>query len=146
MVPRYWALKAWVGSIALFVRNYASLCRGIESNIIGIIHRLYKAFRKEQPDDNLYDAALLKKIINKDGNKHLHPDEQNLVLGFLNEMLHRIYKKSRTRFEGLKHRYSQAYKESVRNVIGIDEATDYKLLDYYFMVSFRHYEFSSPST
>ena len=133
----------YIGSIALFVRNYASLCRGIESNIIGIIHRLYKAFRKDQPSNNLYDSDLLKKIINKDGNKHLHPDEQNLVLGFLNEMLHRIYKKSRTRFEGLKHRYSQAFKESVRNVIGIDEATDYRLLDYYLMVSFRHYEFSS---
>lgn len=133
----------YIGSIALFVRNYASLCRGIESNIIGIIHRLYKAFRKEQSKGILYETTLLTKIINKDDNKHLHPDEQNLVLGFLNEMLHRIYKKSRTRFDGLKHRYFQAFKESVRNVIGIDEATDYSLLDYYFMVSFRHYEFSS---
>lgn len=133
----------FLGSVALFVRNYASLCRGIESNIIGIIHRLYKSFRKEQLEGNLYRTELLKKIISRDGNKHLHPDEQSLVLGFINEMLHRIYKRSRTRFDGLKHRYVQAFKESVRNVIGIDEATDYSLLDYYFMVSFRHYEFSS---
>lgn len=133
----------YIGSIAFFVRNYASLCRGIESNIIGIIHRLYKAYRKEQTIGIVYDTSLLKRVINKDGNKHLHPDEQNLVLGFLNEMLHRIYKKSRMRFDSLKHRYSEAFKESVRNVIGIDEATDYSLLDYYFMVSFRHYEFSS---
>lgn len=133
----------FLGSVALFVRNYASLCRGIESNVIGIIHRLYKSFRKGQLEGKLYRTFLLKKIINKDGNKHLHPDEQNLVLGFINEILHRIYKRSRTRFDGLKHRYVQAFKESVRNVIGIDEATDYSLLDYYFMVSFRHYEFSS---
>lgn len=133
----------FLGSVALFVRNYASLCRGIESNIIGIIHRLYKSFRKGQLEGKLYRTVLLKKIINKDGNKHLHPDEQNLVLGFINEMLHRIYKRSRTRFDGLKHKYVQAFKESVRNVIGIDEATDYSLLDYYFMVSFRHYEFST---
>ena len=133
----------YIGSVALFVRNYASLCRGIESNIIGIIHRLYKSFRKDHLESELYDTNLLKKIIGKDSNKHLHPDEQNLILGFINEMLHRIYKRSRIRFDGLKHKYSQAFKESVRNVIGIDEATDYSLLDYYFMVSFRHYEFSS---
>lgn len=133
----------YIGSVALFVRNYASLCRGIESNIIGIIHRLYKAFRKEQLTGNLYDAKLLNKIISKDSNKHLHPDEQNLLLGFINEMLHRIYRKSHVRFGKLKHKYAEAFRESVRNVIGIDEATDYSLMDYYFMVSFRHYEFSS---
>ncbi|MDE6578214.1 MAG: hypothetical protein K2K58_08600 [Muribaculaceae bacterium] len=132
-----------IGSIALFVRNYASLCRGIESNIIGIIHRLYKSFRKCQLESELYRKELLKKVINKDSNKYLHPDEQNLVLGFINEILHRIYKKSRIRFDGLNHKYALAFKETVRNIIGIDEATDYSLLDYYFMVSFRHYEFSS---
>lgn len=133
----------YIGSVALFVRNFASLCRGIESNIIGIINRLYKSFRKTQIEGNIYQGQLLKKIIAKDSNKHLHPDEQNLVLGFINEMFHRIYKRSRTRFDGLKNKYAQAFRESVRNVIGIDEATDYNLLDYYFMISFRHYEFSS---
>lgn len=133
----------FLGSIAFFVRNYASLCKGIESNIIGIVHRLYKSFRKTQLDGSLYKKDLLIKIINKDANKHLHPDEQNLILGFINEMLHRVYKRSRTRFDGLKHKYVHAFKASVRNVIGVDEASDYSLLDYYFMVSFRHYEFSS---
>lgn len=133
----------YIGSIALFVRNYASLCRGIESNIIGIIPRLYKAFRKEQTKGTIYNSDLLQNVIKKDSNKHLHPDEQNLLLGFINEMLHRIYKRSRTRFSNLKHKYAQSFKENVRNVIGVDEATDYSLLDYYFMISFRHYEFAS---
>lgn len=133
----------FIGSVALFVRNYASLCRGIESNLIGLLPKLYKAFRKSQVESELYDSALLKKIIAKDSNKHLHPDEQNLILGFINEMMHRIYKKSKTRFDNLKHKYALAFRESVRNVIGVDEATDYSLLDYYFMISFRHYTFSS---
>lgn len=132
-----------IGSIALFVRNYASLCRGIESNIIGVIPKLYKAFRKSQLEGKIYKTDLLKKIITKDSNKHLHPDEQNLLLGFINEMLHSIYRKSRVRFDNLKHKYARAFKESVRNVIGVDEATDYSLLDYYFMISFRHYTFCS---
>lgn len=133
----------YIGSVALFVRNYASLCRGIESNIIGIIPRLYKAFRKEQVNGELYDSSLLTKIIGKDGNKYLHPDEQNLLIGFINELLHRIYRKSKIRFNDLKNQYAQSFRENVRNVIGVDEATDFSLLDYYFMVSFRHYEFSS---
>lgn len=132
-----------IGSVAVFVRNFDSLCRGIESNIIGKIHSLYKSFRKTQIEGNLYQEHLLKKIMAKDSNKHLHPDEQNLVLGFINELFHRIYKRSKIRFDGLKNKYAQAFRESVRNVIGIDEASDYNLLEYYFMISFRHYEFSS---
>ncbi|MCF0186469.1 MAG: hypothetical protein HUJ98_08285 [Bacteroidaceae bacterium] len=132
-----------VGKVAWFVRNFASLCRGTESNLLGIIPKLYKAFRKSQLEGNIYDKKLLKKIIDKDGNKHLHPDEQNLLLGFINEMLNSIHRKSKGRFDSMKHKYAIAYKESVRPVIGIDEATDYSKLDYYFMVSFRHYEFSS---
>lgn len=132
-----------VGKIAWFVRNFASLCRGTESNLLGAIPKLYKAFRKTQLEGCTYKTALLKSIIEKDSNKHLHPDEQNLLIGFINEMLYSIFKKSCVRFDGMKHKYVQAYKMSVRPVIGIDEATDYGLLDYYFMVSFRHYEFSS---
>lgn len=58
-------------------------------------------------------------------------------------MLFSIYKKSKVRFQSLKHKYAKAYVDNVKPVIGIDEATDYTLLDYYFMVSFRHYDFSS---
>ena len=58
-------------------------------------------------------------------------------------MLLGIYKKSHVRFDGMKNKYVQAYKENVKHVIGVDEATDYSLIDYYFMCSFCHYEFSS---
>lgn len=133
----------YIGSLALFVRNYASLCRGIESNILGIVPRLYKSFRKSQLESKSYRGALLSKIIKKDSNKHLHPDEQNLIIGFINELLHKIYNRSTVRFSKLQHRFALAFIDSIRNVIGIDEATDYSLLDYYFMLSFRHYEFSS---
>ena len=58
-------------------------------------------------------------------------------------MLQGIYKKSRKRFFDLKHKYAKAYQDNVKPVIGIDEATDYSILDYYFMTSFRYYEFSA---
>jgi hypothetical protein len=91
----------------------------------------------------LYDTKLLDVIVKKDNNKHLHADEQSLLLGFMNNLFFSIHKRSKKRFGDLKNKYVVQYRESVRPVIGIDEATDYSLLDYYLMMSFRHYEFSS---
>ena len=65
-------------------------------------------------------------------------------MGFINTMIYGVYRKSRIRFEAMKNnKYVKAYKEWVKPVIGIDEATDYSYVDYYFVTSFRHYEFSS---
>jgi hypothetical protein len=134
-----------IGEMALFTKNFASMCRGLESCLINQIPKIYKAYRKKLLADktDLYDTELLDAIIKRDNNKHLHPDEQNLLLGFMNNLFFSIHKRSRNRFNELKSKYVVQYKDSVRPVIGIDEATDYSLLDYYLMVSFRHYEFSS---
>lgn len=134
-----------VGSLAWFVKNYAALTKGIEQNVFSQIPRLYKLFRKKQLGKNTpnYDTALLKKIIEKESNKHLHADEQDLLIGFINNILYRIYKRSSVRFDKLNHKYALAYKEWVKPVIGVDEATDFSLLDYYLIYSFRHYKFHS---
>ena len=134
-----------VGSLAWFVKNYASLTKGIESNVLSQMPRLYKLYRKQQLETNSsnYDLILLKKIIEKGGNKHLHADEQNLLIGYINNMLYRIYKRSSVRFNNLKHKYALAYKDWAKPVIGVDEATDYSILDYYLISSFRHYNFNS---
>ena len=134
-----------VSSLAWFVKNFASLTKGIEPNIFGQIPRLYKLYRKKQLEVNSsnYDLVLLKKIIEKDNNKHLHADEQNLLIGYINNMLYRVYKHSSVRFNSLKHKYALAYKEWVKPVIGVDEATDFSILDYYLIYSFRHYKFNS---
>lgn len=48
------------------------------------------------------------------------------------------------RFESMhNNKYVKAYMENVKPVIVVDEATDYSLIDYYFMASFRHYEFNT---
>ena len=134
-----------VGSNVWFVKNYAALTKGIESNIFSQIPRLYKLFRKNQLEKktNSYNTALLKKIIEKEKNKHLHADEQDLLIGFINNMLYRVYKRSSVRFDKLTHKYALAYKEWAKPVIGVDEATDYSLLDYYLIYSFRHYQYGS---
>lgn len=134
-----------IGELAWFTKNFASMCRGLESGLISQIPKMYKAYRKHLIATGSvdYDLDLLGAIVKKENNKRLHPDEQNLLLGFMNNMFFSIHKRSRVRFDELKNKYVTAYRDSVRPVIGIDEATDYSELDYYFMISFRHYEFSA---
>ena len=134
-----------VGSLVWFVKNYALLTKGIESNIFSQIPRLYKLFRKKQLENSSsnYNLVLLKKIIEKESNKHLHADEQSLLIGYINNMLYQINKRSSVKFNNLKHKYVFAYKEWVKPVIGVDEATDFSVLDYYLICSFRHYKFNS---
>ena len=134
-----------IGELCWFTKNYAFLCRGVESNLLNQIPRLYKLFRRKQIENKNKDfnLKLLEKIQLKDAGKRLHPEELELIIGFVNNMLLGIYKKSHLRFDGMKNKYVVAYKENVKPVIGIDEATDYSLIDYYFMSSFRHYEYST---
>ena len=137
-----------LGGLVWFVRKFANLCRGVERNVLVKMPQLYKGFRKEKEADNnqaslLYNKTLLKKIIQKDNNKHLHPDEQNFLLGFINNLLLGIYKKSKVRFNELNHPYAIAYRTYAKPVLVIDEATDYTQLDYYMLYSFRHYDISS---
>ncbi len=137
---------AQISELAWFSKKFAFLCRGIESNVINQIPRLYKSFRKDlltNEEQQLYKKKLLKKVIEKDNNKHLHMDEQNLLLGFINNLLLGVYKRSKERFNSLNHSYVLAYKEFVKPVLVIDEATDYTQLDYYMIYSYRHYEFSA---
>ena len=137
-----------LGELALFVKRYAFLCRGIESNIINQIPRLYKAYRKQLVKDGVsaaVDLALMKKLIEKDNNKHLHHDEQDLIIGFINNMAIDIRRRSKERYEQLtkKNKYIRAYEENKKPVIGVDEATDYTVMDYYMIYSFRNYDYSA---
>lgn len=136
-----------IGELAFFAKKYLFLCRGIESNIINQIPRLYKVYRKTVASADTsacYNRELLKKLIEKDGNKHLHYDEQDLLIGFINNMAIDIRKRSKERYEKLlKNKYIRAYDDNKKPVIGIDEATDYSVMDYYMMYSFRHYDYNA---
>lgn len=135
-----------IGSLAWFSKKYAFLCRGAESNILNQIPRLYKLYRQEQikKGSTTYNQKLLEQVVKKDNGKRLHREELELIIGVINHMLCAIYKKSRTRFESMKkNKYVEAYCKNVKPVIGIDEATDYSLIDYYFISSFLHYAHSS---
>lgn len=137
-----------IGELKLFSKKYSQLCKGVESNIFGQLVRTYKVYRKHivEHGSEYYDMDYLRQIVKKDNNKRLHIDEEDLLIGMVNNMARSLYAQSPRMFMQLKsQKYIDAYKENVRYVIGVDEATDYSLLDYYMIASFRHFEFSSLS-
>lgn len=133
-----------IGNLVWFSKHFTILCRGVENLLIKRIPRMYKEFRRMfKNEESVYQVDLLTSVIEKENNKHLHPDEQNFLLGFVNNTL-RIYSRmSRRNFLDMKGAMADAYRNNVRPIIGIDEATDYTILDFYFMVSFKHYDFST---
>lgn len=134
-----------IADLVWFQKNFESLCRGVENILISKIPKLYKAFRKEQlkADSSPYVKDVLAQIVNKKDNRLLHRDEQSLLLGFINNIVNDFRKSSTSRFEASKNQFVEAYKSAVKYVIGMDEASDYSMLDYYCIASFAHYEFSS---
>ncbi len=137
-----------IGELEFFSKRYAFLCKGVESNLINQIPRLYKVYRKKLLGDentSYYNLVLLKTLIEKDNNKHLHYDEQDLLIGFINNLAIFIRKRSKERYDRMvkRNKYIRAYEENKKPVIGVDEATDYTVMDYYFMYSFRHYEYAA---
>jgi hypothetical protein len=137
-----------IGELEFFSKRYAFLCKGVESNLINQIPRLYKVYRKKLLGDentSYYNIVLLKTLIEKDNNKHLHYDEQDLLIGFINNLAIFIRKRSKERYDRMvkRNKYIRAYEENKKPVIGVDEATDYTVMDYYFMYSFRHYEYAA---
>ncbi len=133
-----------IGDLVWFSKHFTVLCRGVENLLIKRIPRMYKDFRRMfKNEESIFHVDLLTSIIEKENNKHLHSDEQNFLLGFVNNAL-RIYSRmSRKNFLDMKCAMADAYRNNVRPIIGIDEATDYTILDFYFMVSFKHYDFST---
>lgn len=134
-----------LGELAFFIKRYYPIVRNAENYIFTRIARTYKAFRKELVGKNNRNVNndLLKTLVEVKRNKPLHPQEQALLLGFINKLLSSIYKMSALRFKDLRHKYALAYKELCRPVIGVDEATDYDLMDYFAISSLKHYKISS---
>jgi len=135
-----------IGELKLFSKYYSQRCSGIESNIFDQMVRVYKLYRQHllMKESKLYDLEYLDKIVKKDNNKRVHNDEKCLLIGFVNNLLRKVHDNYPWRFSKLKSQdYVNAYRNNVKYIIAVDEATDYSLLDYYMIASFRHYEISS---
>lgn len=135
-----------IAEYAYFHKNFVPIVGNIESFLFGRISSAYKKFRadalKQKKEKDWY-LSTLNIIVDEHKNKLIHPHEQALLLGFINNLNLTVRKVSRTRYESMTHKYAVAFKNCCRPIIGVDEATDYSIFDYYAIASLRHPEFSS---
>ena len=130
-----------VGELALF-EQYAKYTRGIRSNLFGGFAAKYKRFRRQAlaNKDSSWDLTELESLLKRREGKELHPQEQSLLIGCINNLVKMVLKISR---EPINHPFVDAYKEIARPIIGIDEATDFCECDIYAMQSLLYNDYNS---
>jgi hypothetical protein len=138
---------AEIKDIAYFNREVYPCISNVEVFLLNVdfISNTYLSFRKkmyEEKNPN-WDLALMEKIIGVSSKNYIHHDECCLLIGFINNLLIRIARYSGERFDQFKGRFANAYKQNRKAVIGVDEATDYSLIDYYAINSLRHHVVSA---
>src|SRR5690606_32778395 len=119
----------------------------IRANLIAEIPPLYKAFRKNALKEKIlpFNMTLLQHIVEKESerNKRIHSEEQAFLIFFINGLIKKSYKVSKIKTKSITHPYFEAYREMCKPVIGIDEATDFHLIDLLCMHSLGDEEISS---
>ncbi|MFT4168897.1 MAG: hypothetical protein QM653_07250 [Dysgonomonas sp.] len=129
-----------LGQTAFFKKYFERLIKGIVANVLREIPMIYKKYRREQlvKQSADWDNTILRQVVTKDKNSRLHPDERALLLYFINKTCFVLAKRFPQQFDTLNHPYIVAYKKNCRPIIGIDEATDFSLIDLLAMNSFSH--------
>lgn len=129
-----------IGELAVF-EIYAKYTRGIERNMLSRLPQMYKSFRRSvlRNKAQSWNLDLLKQLLSKSNGKELHKQEQSLLLGFTNNLIKDI-KMAAPSYE-LKSKYFALYDEVCRPIIGVDEATDFSVLDIYAMISLTRIDF-----
>lgn len=134
-----------IGQAAYFKKFFERITKGVLPNILREIPITYKRHRRNQlaSKNPNWDLQLLGELVLKDKNSRIHSDEQALLLNFINGICFNLSKGFRRQFNSINHPYLTSYKNHCKPVIGIDEATDFSIIDLLAINSFRHPEFSS---
>ena len=137
----------FIGQSAYFIKYFEKSTKGITSNLINEIPFLYKTFRKDElkRQKNKWNYKILKYIVEEDPekNKRLHSNEKSFILLFINNFLKSIHKNYRKEFSSIKHSYLEAFVNNSKYVIGVDEATDFHIIDLLAIHSLSNPEISS---
>ena len=138
---------AEIAEIAFFNRKVYPCISNVEVFLLNpdFISNTYLSFRKKMYEEKNphWDMSLMEKIVGVTSKNYIHHDECCLLIGFINNLLIRIARYSGERFNQFNGRFVNAYRKNRKAVIGVDEATDYSLIDYYAINSLRHHVVSS---
>lgn len=133
-----------IGEIAFFRKYFERLTKGIIPNIYREISASYKKFRRNElkVKSNMWDLKILETLV-ADRNSRLHTDEQAFILIFINKLNIQLAKNFRNVYNNANHPFIEAFRQNCKAVIGIDEATDFRLVDLVCMSTFNHPDFDS---
>jgi len=126
---------------AFFVKHINPALKAFTSYMLTPIPQYYKRYRKTMPEEDKgnWNADILNEMLETYKNGRLLSQEQALLVGFINNIASSLYKVKKDKFKSTSHKYLDAYKSLCRPVIGVDEATDYSVIDFYGIKSFGHY-------
>lgn len=134
-----------LGQTAYFKKYFERITKGIIANILREIPMVYKKYRREQFNLKAanWNITILEELVKKDRNSRIHSDEQALLLSFVNNIVLKISKSFKVQFNSINHPYINGFKNHCKPVIGIDEATDFSVIDLIAINSLGHPELSS---
>lgn len=128
-----------LGQLAYFIKYFKRVLSGPVVNILGETAKIYKLFRKQKLAAFLTDEGkdALSEIL-KDKNKRIHEDEQAFLLNKINIVVKELFSTSPKTYSESNHPFITAFRDSSKAVIGIDEASDFSLIDILSMHSLGH--------
>lgn len=134
-----------IGELIYFRTFTNRMVSGGGTAVLSRIPTVYKQIRSDIVDfleEQGFENEKFRSLVEKD-RKRIHTDEMNLVVWFINQTIKNLRIKSSTTYEQLDHNYVTAFKEEVRSVIAVDEATDFSPLELAAISSFSDPIFNS---
>lgn len=132
-----------ISDIAYFNKEVYPCISNVEVFLLNVdfVCNTYLAFRKERflTKDTNWNLVILEKMVSITTKNYIHHDECCLIIGTINNILKSLARFGEERFNSFSGRFANAYRKHRKAVIGIDEATDYSLIDYYAINSLRHH-------
>lgn len=134
-----------IGELTYFRRFTNRMIAGGGTAVLSRVPTVYKQIRSDIVDfleENGYKNESFRALVEKD-RKRIHTDEMNLVLWFINQTIKNLRMESPTTYDQLDHNFVTGFKEEVRSVIAVDEATDFSPLELAAISSFSDPRFNS---
>jgi len=132
-----------IGEAALFKKYIEKILRGIEINIFNELPQIYRNFRREVLKNSEFltenGKNQIKKMIE---NQRIHTQEEEFLLYTIFRFSKILYNNHHTAFNSSSNHYVRTYRETAIAVIGVDEATDFSLLQLACMTELAHPRFN----
>lgn len=136
-----------IGKTAIFKKYFEPLTKGIGYNILQRIPTIYKEYRRKELLKSVFLTKLgerdLEKSIKNDNNKRIHKDEMDFLLGFVFKIIRSFYKNNFLFYKSSNHQYIKTFKNNLKGIIAVDEATDFNLFELNCMYLLTYPNFNS---